>query len=347
MKPLLKKLALFCFIPFVVWGIADAVTPLTYFTYRSGEGFFIHYKNRFQGAFYHDEYNEMTAVGDLCHHTKYAVPRKEIWKTDKMGFRNDAYIENPDVIIIGDSFMAGLSLTQGELFSNELKRNMPQLSFYNMAPSTFTNFNSLLECGMINKPKIIVFSIVERNVPSKLSRSKGTKLLYPFSGLLRFDNMYIDKALKRNSLQWMRARVHGNRGVGKSSADGEMYFLKGTAEHTPEELQDAADRIISYKNYCDEKGINFLFVPMPDKESVYYDKIPLSSQPSYLFQLDAMLKKAGVRTINTLQIYNDYRKENANLLYHTDDTHWNPTAVSLVAKAVQPKITEFYSLSSK
>ena len=81
----------------------------------------------------------------------------------------------------------------------------------------------------------------------------------------------------------------------------------------------------------------FLYVPMPNKESVYYDFIPLNKQPDYLFKLDSILKEANVSTINTLEIYNNYRKINSALLYHLDDTHWNSKATDLVSKEIAIK----------
>ena len=81
-------------------------------------------------------------------------------------------------------------------------------------------------------------------------------------------------------------------------------------------------------------GIDFLFLPMPDKETVYFELVPFIKQPNYLFKLDSILTNSNVATINTLKIYNEFRKENKSLLYHFDDTHWNSNATEIIANEI-------------
>jgi alginate O-acetyltransferase complex protein AlgJ len=45
-----------------------------------------------------------------------------------------------------------------------------------------------------------------------------------------------------------------------------------------------------------------------------------------------MLRAENVKTINSLKLYNDYRKSNNELLYHLDDTHWNSNAIRIVSE---------------
>ena len=91
----------------------------------------------------------------------------------------------------------------------------------------------------------------------------------------------------------------------------------------------------SYKAYCDSLGIVFVFLPCPDKESVYYEYVPFSKQPSTLFQLDSILIANGINTINSLGVLNRSKK-NA-LLYSYDDTHWNAAGVSVIATEIMKK----------
>ena len=119
-----------------------------------------------------------------------------------------------------------------------------------------------------------------------------------------------------------------------------MFFLKGATgkPHTEDDLITTVNAIKSYKKYCDALGIDFLVVPMPDKESVYYDLVPLPTQPDYLLRFDSMVKSAGINSINTLQVYNDYLQKNSVLLYHLDDAHWNPNATEVVADEIVKKL---------
>jgi hypothetical protein len=95
--------------------------------------------------------------------------------------------------------------------------------------------------------------------------------------------------------------------------------------------------IISYKNYCDSIGVDFLYISMPNKESVYFDYVPLEKQSAYIFRLDSILKKADVSTVNALELFNNYRKTNNELLYQLDDTHWNSNATALLSEEIAAK----------
>jgi hypothetical protein len=112
----------------------------------------------------------------------------------------------------------------------------------------------------------------------------------------------------------------------------------GTSQkHQKDDLANTVNILISYKKYCDSLGIKFIFMPMPDKETVYYELVPFDEQPDYLNKLDSILNISGVSTINTLKIYNDYRKTNDNLLYHLDDSHWNSNATEIIALEIIQK----------
>jgi hypothetical protein len=291
----------------------------------------------------------MNAVGDMCHHTKNAIIKHEIWKTDKLGFRNDAFIDSSDILFIGDSFIEGSALTQVDILSNQVRRiYREKIKVYNLAPSSFNEFDKLLKTGVIKKPKLIVFSIVERYLPEKfvpyvpVNEFMENALIDAFSfGNL---NVYLDKALKLYSIHWIQARMNGHIGYGiQSPVNPKMFFLQGAQQTSNlQNVEIAKNTILSYKKYCDTLGVKFLFLPMPDKETVYYELVPFDKQPNYyLFTLDSVLNDSKVETINTLQLYNDYRKTSKGQLYHFDDTHWSKNAVELVAKAIVNKIGDF------
>jgi alginate O-acetyltransferase complex protein AlgJ len=48
------------------------------------------------------------------------------------------------------------------------------------------------------------------------------------------------------------------------------------------DLKRTNDIIVSYKEYCDSLGIEFLFIPMPNKATVYYEFVPFKEQPGYI-----------------------------------------------------------------
>lgn len=340
MNRFLKKTILFI-LPLLLWTIVEGLLPITTFTFRHYEA--IQFKTNIlrSSSYYQNINSTMNAVGDLCHHTDHEILKLETWRSDKLGFRNNQFIQEADILFIGDSFVQGAGLNQEETISNKLVQKLgAKIKIYNMAPSSMSEFDSLIKCGIIQKPKLLVYSIVEREMPPKInlySEKKARPKEILRSILNVYDlNVFMDKALRRYSADWLRARIIKSKGGGiQSVGNSGMFFLSGISNgHDDGDLNTASEIIISYKKYCDALGIEFLFLPMPDKESVYYELVPFQKQPPYLFELDSILTNYDVATINTLKIYNNYRKENTALLYHTDDTHWNSNATEIIANEI-------------
>lgn len=311
--------------------------------YRPWEAVSFYQSIPYLGNFYPNSVIDMTSVGDLCHHTEHAVQKNEYWKTDNLGYRNYKFIDQPDILFIGDSFFAGSGLTQSNTIDNSVKQVLDnKIEVYNMAPSTMSKFDLLLKNGIVKRPKLIVFSNSERHdieafykIDLNLGQNELRKKIQNSSRVV-----IIDKLKRFYLFRYLFARAIGKSGSGIAGAGiSNMYFYKGrnVIKKNIDEAQKIADKIVSYKNYCDSIGVSFLYVPMPDKESVYYDFIPLNEQPTYLFKLDSILQKAKVPIINTLEIYNNYRKMNTDLLYQLDDTHWNSNATNLISKEITIK----------
>ena len=133
-------------------------------------------------------------------------------------------------------------------------------------------------------------------------------------------------------MNYIKARIKNEHGNGISGKDSVMYFLNGkNQEYNFDKIDKIAKTITSYKNYCDSIGVNFMFLPLPNKETVYYDKVPLDNQPDYIYKLNSILKINGVIAVNTLELFNNNKTKGSNYFYHLDDTHWNSKGVNLVA----------------
>lgn len=341
MRKFITKIVLFISTGFLTTLICYITIPIKSIVYRPWEALIVNHLP-IDAPFYPNADLNMVSVGDLCHHSENAIVKREHWKTDELGFRNDNYIRNADILIIGDSFTAGSSLNQSITISNRLRAIDRSLKVYNMAPSSMSQFDKLLKTGKINKPKLIIFSIVERYLPEKIqyfNPNSKKELLRRFISNSALTSE-VDCFLKFLPFNWVKARINGNSGTGiPGKEDSKMFFLRGnTTFHSEEDAFIAADIIKGYKKYCDSLNIKFLFMPMPDKESVYYELVPLKKQPKYLLQLDSILSNSDISTINTLAIYNEYRKTNHTLLYHLDDTHWNANATAIIASEIISKV---------
>ena len=346
-KNFLRKLSYFILIPFIILGIIDAFLPITFFTHRHFEAISFQSGIPSKTKFYPLISSQMFAVGDLCHHTPFEVYKYERWVTDKLGYRNEKFIRKADILFLGDSFFQGSGLSQEETISEQVNRKSTKhWSTYSMAPSDINVFLRLLEERVISKPKILVFSCVERNIPSKIENDfnkKNGNLRNVLKSVFSYHNMnvYLDKALKHYSLLWLKARLSESKGLGKQSPiRKEMFFLKGKNQKYPlENIPNTLKILKSYKKLCDSLDISFLFVPMPNKETVYFNYVPFMKQPDYLLKLNTLLLKDSIETINTLSIYNNYLKHSKRLVYHTDDTHWNKNGVALISNAIIEKIS--------
>jgi alginate O-acetyltransferase complex protein AlgJ len=110
--------------------------------------------------------------------------------------------------------------------------------------------------------------------------------------------------------------------------------------------------IIEWKELLARQGVDFLFVPVPDKAEVYADKVAGKAGGDLVGKvvnpwgrkLLADLSRAGVETIDLLRPYLDDRKREpgaAEPLYQRQDTHWTPRGMALAADAIAARIKRY------
>lgn len=319
--------------------------PYNLITHRVIENIRAKKRDFFPSTFYPNKSITMDEVGDLGYHTKYSVVRKNItWKTDKFGFRNTQFVHNPEVVFIGQSFVFGGTLNQNEVISYKVE-NYSGYSTYNLAPSTFNQFIHHLSNHIILRPKILVYCSVERIIPKvpKLKEISSTldAVEYNPSALVLLS--FLDEIYKSNYHNYLVSLISGSKGHGIKSPTSNMLFLYGKNVEKMADYKnpDRQAKIIkSYSDKCDSLGIRFIFVPIPNKETTYYELVPLIKQPNYLADLYEELQKIGVESINIFELFNKQKK--SKLLYNLDDTHWNSTGADITAK----EITRYLKLTN-
>jgi alginate O-acetyltransferase complex protein AlgJ len=348
MKKLLLNIVLFPIPVVLICLILNDLLPVSFWTYRTWEAVRV-YDSKLPtgfGPFYPNSKLSMSEQGDLAHHTEFSILKKVVWETDELGFRNRPKSKDKpiDILLIGDSFIAGTSLDQDQTLSEQLKL-LTGKNVYQIAPSRIEEFDKLLRLKLISKPKVIILSPVERNLNMLTPVAKYTVSKREFkrielseSPVIQWISVLYDRFEKNSSYQFFKSRFRGTSGSGiQSAVNKKFFFLRGKDQMPANKFK--YDKIVeslkSYKSYCDSLGIVFVFLPCPDKESVYYEYVPFSKQPSTLFQLDSILSANGINTINSLGVFNRY-KRNA-LLYSYDDTHWNAAGVSVIATEIMKK----------
>jgi hypothetical protein len=116
------------------------------------------------------------------------------------------------------------------------------------------------------------------------------------------------------------------------------FFKK---EIKDEEIKLIAAKLEKLSIAFGRQGIKFIFVPVPNKESVYLEllakeKLPVNGQ-GFLIKLKKELDNRGVNSIDT---YTNFRSSfrAGNRIYFADDTHWNNSGIELAAELITNKI---------
>lgn len=340
MKKFCSKLLIFS-LPFFILSI-EVFLPLHTFTYRPWEALLYSKKHGIGYPFYPNQRLSFQSVGDLAHHTNYAVFKNENWVTDEFGYRNDTFIKSPNIILIGDSFIAGSGLPQDSTLTNLLMSKL-NTKVYNFAPATFNDFISFYKNKIIDKPSLIIFSIVEKNIPDSIIKGSTVNINRKSESEI---SIMKDKLMRLYSINYFKARIFNEQGIGiKGEKDTSMFFLEGKNQfYQYNKLEYISNIITSYKNFCNSIGVDFIFLPIPNKETVYFDRVSLNIQPDFIFKLNSILASKGVKIINTLSLFHKERRVNDLLLYHLDDTHWNSRGVNVVSNAIVQKIVNQYRL---
>lgn len=125
-----------------------------------------------------------------------------------------------------------------------------------------------------------------------------------------------------------------------SSPYGPMFFMQGrwaNQDVSQEKLDRAIQVIRSYRGVAESRGIRFIFLPIPNKENIFYECLG-TRRPVFLEQLISQLKRHGVETVDTQRAFERASQKEKVLLYHTDDTHWNGNAVRITAGLIKELI---------
>lgn len=109
--------------------------------------------------------------------------------------------------------------------------------------------------------------------------------------------------------------------------------------------------LIAFKKYLDAHHINLLFIPVPNKEEVYFEKIDtLFPQPegsilnpySRKFLLD--VQKAGIEVVDLLPFFLKAKTEdgkNEEFLFQRHDTHWTSRGLLIAGTIIADRIKQY------
>ena len=113
---------------------------------------------------------------------------------------------------------------------------------------------------------------------------------------------------------------------------------------------DPVAAIVDFRDQLAAQGIQLLVMPVPNKESVYPDRLTRYAKPGHgvlapsTRELLERLRAAKVEVIDLFKEFDDARQQggpgSAVPLYLAQDTHWSPVGVDLAAKAAARRLLE-------
>lgn len=124
-----------------------------------------------------------------------------------------------------------------------------------------------------------------------------------------------------------------------AGAEGWLYYAQTLDDYTGVGAMDAAELASAARNlylmqeFCSARGISFLFVPAPNKNSLYDAAMPsygVRAAEHSAQRLMALLDDAGVRCAD---LFSAFRERN-ELLYFRHDSHWNARGAALAADVI-------------
>ena len=229
---------------------------------------------------------------------------------------------------------------------------MVKAPVYPLAPATINTFFREVRFAD-NPPSIVIVAVMERNITTRLPRLETQllevpeykKVLFRMEMALQTNSFIqsfmvpLDRALKSNLIYSSRASLRRilEPQSGTALPCEKMFFFQGEKanEEVPaEDFQRAVATIRSYHDGLRKKGIRFIFFPIPNKETIYYELLPAGKRPVFIPKLVSALEALGIEVIDSQLIFEEARRRKGTLLYHRDDTHWNGEGVRVFAEAL-------------
>jgi hypothetical protein len=378
MKKFLVKLFIFLLpiFAFILYsGYEILVLPVDYYTFRAWEALRVYENTKIlTGPFYPNYFLEKTELGDLSGLTKIPVPKHVVWYTDKYGFRKkETNTKTYDIVVVGDSAIAGTGLTQNNIYTEKLENKLKK-SVYPYAPANFNQY--LIEDRFLkNPPKIVIFESAEKlvlHIPEILSENQRLEK-YSFrktnlENVFLSNNIVLDGAImadrlkKRAFVNYIYARlaelpkiIFGggsfSHKVGKNiefdipEGQPEMIFYSEPEDYFKKWQDNHINRVVmvlkGYRDKLLETNTRFIFMPIPNKENIYWNKVNGGKENDNLKRLIIAAKSQGIETIDLLSIYEKLHFQNeSELLYQLDDSHWNSYGVEVAVNQTIRKFEE-------
>lgn len=281
--------------------------------------------------------------------------REEAYTTDHYGFRNLAQIEDPRVVVLGDSYVVGIKLNDDQTLTYKMSRllNEPVYNYggqFYLAPAEFLADPRF----QAHPPEIVIWAPVEyyiNDFPLQATWKNKTLLdrwaelgadIKDFKYKLERDN-YLTVLLKK-----LIAGVLFRIGF-KLSSNTEIINVKGERKLvmslgfqdlclTPDErkFDQIVKNLVELNGLLEKRSVHFVFAPIPSTGSIYpeFFKNPCPQALAREGFLGLLLKEMQKNNIDHLDLKQPFSAKKYPYLYMTDDSHWNPYATDVAAQSL-------------
>jgi alginate O-acetyltransferase complex protein AlgJ len=340
--------------PIILWMIIEfIILPADFFTFRGWEAFTVKSTRWLRGPYYPNLHMTKHELGDLIRDRKHSVPKDVLWITDDYGFREAKHRNPPfDMVIIGDSNVGGSKLSQNEIITEVIEQKSDLSSYNYMLRHSIREY--LADSRFIaHPPRLVVFAVTERQILEKFQfkseddspwREEIKAWAYNHDLIkrnLQTTSVLSDRISKRPSVQYLLSRLRKSGYYDCLAAtDSSMFFIN--TPRPPDSTVDVClSQLLKLKAELEKSGSSLIFMPVPDKQSIYFEKLKQDSA-DYPY-LPRLLQLCRQNHLEVVDLYSEYRKQfiqKGRILYYTDDTHWNAEGVRVAADVLLSTIAK-------
>jgi len=284
---------------------------------------------------------------------------------DAAGFRNLTSSPQADLIVLGDSFIEGLQVSDAELLTSQIAR-LSNWTVVNLGRTGYgpqQELEVLRRHGIGLRPNWCIWAFYEGNDLQDLSAYEGHRRNVERLSRQRWNDQLYVRSFARNCLGFLirtairpeprlPARLYSGRMLDRSGRERQLHFATGVQHGTgsPTLPREDSTELKLYRSIlqeahqeCARNGIRLMVVLIPSKFRVYRDVCAFDAEspcPGWpVDDLPAALRSlvGGCSAeIEYLDLTPDFQREAAQgaVLYLEDDTHWSPEGHALAAARI-------------
>ncbi|MEW2915573.1 hypothetical protein AB1A64_00735 [Ruegeria sp. ANG10] len=319
------------------------------------------------GGFYHrpenDQYTELRP-GDavLMFGARTGRLYEADYSYDQNGFRNSAPIENPDLLLVGDSFIEGYKVGQDVTVTEQIMQgsNYTVISIAQSDYSLYHGLSAMLHHLADYSPKVVVWFLFEGNdLPYfPISHEEFVKSKAHLAEPARFSQRSFFSSLSSSLASWSSLATRTLQGENYArtrsghfpdaawSEAKAMYFGYPPPDRVEARLPYLKELLLQGDALVRGNGGKLLIAHIPIKIDVYRDFLAFPddsvAQDWVSLELAADLKTwAGENGMDYMDLTPALQEAAADgtLVYFLDDAHWTPEGHQVAAQAVLDHLT--------